>query len=544
MNILGRGFDFAWFPISRAQYRVTTSRIRGYRPYLPYIIPGGLALWIFVIAPMIVDSLIDEIQAIILSQVAVVMIQFLLTYFFLIFLTFPIVSTLQDIKADQLSLLLSSPVHSSDLLIGEFVGKSPFYTVFAVIIGGLFTAVLVPLNLDMVQILIVVLIFVVIFFSALWIGNLIAVILRSFLMKSARGRDIGRGLAVLIILPLVAILYGFMGGYLEALKDPAIGKLVQDILTFVPSAWGAGVIVEFARNPGDLSAIDPFAYLQFAGILVFFFGSVYLGGILANRAYNMEPSTFSASTAKPDGILYKSIKRLGVTDSFGTLLVSGFKNYMRNARNVSWAVYAIGLTAMVSLFLMTPTDHRGAIISTRILAPLLAAFVVSEVTLQGKENLLIYKQTPSGTSRYIMAKFWQYLLSIMPVVFVFDVIVGLRIAGMDGMMFGSNLVFSLMIASGTVTVVLGLFLMNPAYDDKAAEYQINLQICIFLLLIPFFIGMILLENFAYHTIGFLLSGFTERDAHFYSWILLYGLLIWLVGMIFLWLGKKRLENLE
>jgi hypothetical protein len=348
---------------------VSTSRFREYRSYLPYVLIGGLALWVFVITPMIVNSFIDEIQAMILSQVAVVMIQFFLTYFFLLFLTFPIASTLQDIKTDQLGLLLSSPVKSSDLLIGEFLGKSPFYATFAVIVGGLFTAALVPLNLDVVQILIVISIFVITFFSALWIGNIIAVVFRSFLMKSARGRDIGRGLAVLIILPVVAVLYGFIGGYLEALKDPVTGKLVQDILTFVPSAWGAEVIVEFARNPGDLFAVDPFAFIQLGGLLGFFLGSVYFGGKLANRAYNMEPSTFSAATAKPDGIFYSSIRRLGVTQSFGTLLSSGFKNYLRNARNISWAVYAIGLTAIVSIFLMAPDGHRGAIISTRILAP-------------------------------------------------------------------------------------------------------------------------------------------------------------------------------
>jgi hypothetical protein len=170
--------------------------------------------------------------------------------------------------------------------------------------------------------------------------------------------------------------------------------------------------------------------------------------------------------------------------------------------------------------------------------------VVAEVTLQGKENLLIYKQTPSGASRYIKAKLWQYLLIILPVVLIFDIIVGLRIPAISETMFLSNLIFSLMIASGTVVLVLGLFLSNPAYSDKAAEYQINLQICIFVVLIPFFLGLIFLENFAYDMIGFLLSGFSNRDAHFYSWILLYSVLIWLIGIFFLGIGKRRLENLE
>ena len=117
------------------------------------------------------------------------------------------------------------------------MGKIPFYASFAAIVGGLFTAALFPLGLDLLQVTIIVLIFVIIFLSALWIGTMIAVILRSFLMKSARGRDIGKGLAIIIIIPVIIPIYAFMGGFLN-FSDPETARIMQDILQFFPSSWG------------------------------------------------------------------------------------------------------------------------------------------------------------------------------------------------------------------------------------------------------------------------------------------------------------------
>ena len=125
----------------------------------------------------------------------------------------------------------------------------PFYVIFITVITGLFTALLTPLGLDLVQIAIIILIFVVTSLLALWIGTVAAAILRTKLGKTARGKDIGRALAMIIALPLVALLYAIQfGGLLEALADPGTSGLVKAILGLLPSSWGAEVIIGFVSS--------------------------------------------------------------------------------------------------------------------------------------------------------------------------------------------------------------------------------------------------------------------------------------------------------
>jgi membrane protease YdiL (CAAX protease family) len=138
-------------------------------------------------------------------------------------------------------------------LLGEFLGEMPFYAIFVTVVTGLFTAALNPLGLDMVQTAIIIMIFVVTFLSAFWIGTVIAAILRTKLGKTARGRDIGRALAMIIALPLVALIYAIQfGGLLKALADPGTSGTVKAILGVLPSSWGAEVIVSFTSNPGNI----------------------------------------------------------------------------------------------------------------------------------------------------------------------------------------------------------------------------------------------------------------------------------------------------
>ena len=52
----------SWLSIAKTEYRVSTSRIREIRPYLPYILIGGLAIYTLFIAPSIVDIFVDELH--------------------------------------------------------------------------------------------------------------------------------------------------------------------------------------------------------------------------------------------------------------------------------------------------------------------------------------------------------------------------------------------------------------------------------------------------------------------------------------------------
>jgi len=351
------------------------------------------------------------------------MVQIILFLIFVYFTIIPITQTLREVQTEQLEIFLAAPIRPSDVLLGEFMGQMPFYAIFVTIIAGFFTAILSPLGLDVLQMTIIVGIFVVTILAAFWIGNVIAAILRAKFGKTARGKDIGKALAFLIALPLVALVYGIQfGGVFEVLSDPGASGSVRAFLSLLPSSWGAEVIIAFASNPGNIGAVGFETLTRVGSLVVFFIAVLYLGSKMANRAYSLEPTTFTVSRARPNGAFYKTVKYLGGGGSFGTLLVSIFKDYSRRLENLSKIAYIVGLIVMMNIFIVGPQLSEqyevGVIfplLMIQFMLPILAVFVAGDVTLRGKEALFIYRKTPSGVGKFIKARLIQGWLIVVPI---------------------------------------------------------------------------------------------------------------------------------
>ncbi len=522
-----------WLVVARNEYRIHTSRIRKIRPYFPYLVIGLLAVYVFFIAPSFVNLFIGDFFSLFPPGSAIAMIvaslQIILFMIFFYFIILPITYTLKEVQTEQLEIFLAAPVKPGDVLLGEFLGVMPFYAIAVTVIAGFFTALMTPLGLDFVQIAIIISVFVITFFSALWIGTVIAALLRTRLGKTARGKDIGRALALVIALPMIAIMYAIMGGHLlEALANPGTSGMVRAILGLLPSSWGAEVIVGFASNPSNIGAVGFETLTRFGGLVAFFVAVLWLGAKVANRAYSLETVTFVASRAKPDGAFYKTVKYLGGGGHFGTLLVSVFKDYSRRLENLSKIFYMVGLLVLVNIFFGRPGDLEGALLFPIFILPLLAAFVVGEVTLRGKETLFIYKKTPSGVGRLVKARLlhgWLVVVPIAAVLTAVSAILGpqatfiavLTITGLVMLTVGANVAF-----------VLGLSLLNPAFSDKSGNYITNLMITMFVLPNGLFIGpLIVLDLPLLHTLCFISIP-----------------LSWLMGILLLYLGKRKLSRIE
>ncbi|MHA1945172.1 MAG: hypothetical protein ACXAC6_13465 [Candidatus Hodarchaeales archaeon] len=526
--------NYQWWIIAKADYRMITSRIRGIRPYLPYLLTGGLAIWIFVIAPSMAESLLSDFETQLFSLIAVTLVQFVLFVCFLIFFILPLLSTLQDIREQHFENLFSTPVTPGNLLLGEFLGKMSIYATLAIIIGSFFTTALIPLGIDVLQIIIILVIFILTFFSASWIGNLTAVFLRSILMKNARGRDIGKGVAFLLVLPPVVIMYAGMGGYLNFLLDPVEGKMFGEILKFLPSSWGAETIVAFALNPGNITAID-LAILSQLTLLIIFVIVIFVGGmILANRLYSLELKSFTSASANPNSLFYKIFVKLLGSGSYAVLVVASWKSYFRTVKNITQLIYVIAIVVILNLFLMQPEDAQDALVSTVFLTPLLAAFVASEIGLKGKECLLLYKQTPLTTIGFLKAKIGHYFLLILPMVIIGEIIIAMSLPSIQPVEIVINVLLISIIAIGVTLFALGLFLRNPAYHDKAPEFMINMQVIIFLVMIPFFFGLIFLNDI-----------FSDLFDHpFYYIVSLVAIINLVVGVLMLYIGGRNLAQME
>lgn len=511
-----------WLLIGRNQYRLAMSSIRFIRPYFIYLSVVLLAIYLVYLAPAMMSVLVDDAMAFFLSQAAVAVVQLVLFAVFIWFFFFPVSLALRDIQASQLESLLSAPVRPSQLLMGEFVGVMPFYAIAVVIFAGIFTALLNPIGIGIAQTFIIVLIFVFTFFIALWLGTLVAAILRCKLGQSDRGKDIGKAIGFLIALPVVGIMYAMMGGgFMEALADPGTSGAVTGILGFLPSSWGARVIIDFASNP-DVISLDSLARL--GGIAVFFLASMWLGFKLADRAYTLETGGFSGSTAGKDGIFYNTLKSLGGGGAFGTLLVSIMKDYGRRLQNLSRVAYIVGLVVLINVFLVRPSEPLEAMIMAQALFAMLASFVVGEVTIRGKEALFIYRKAPYGERRLIGARLVQGWIITVPVC---AAIIAGQLAIIPDVSLQTYLgLIGVIIAVSAAYVVfnLGLFLTIPAFTDKGGEFVAIAMIAVFFAMFLYLGSLIFLGK--EWALPMLLSG------------------SWIAGILFLLLGKWHLGRIE
>jgi len=462
-----------------------TSSIRKMRPYFLYLVAGLLAVYVLFIAPSVVNLFMDDFSLLIISAAAVPMVQIILFVFFFYMMLVPISDTLREARTEQLEIFLSAPVKPSDVLLGGFLGRIPIYAIAITVITGTFTAILNPLGLDAVQKIIIIVVFVLTLLSAFWIGTVVAAILRTKLGRTVRGKDAGRALSIFIALPGIAVIYAIIGGGLtDALLNPTTSGTVRAILNVLPSSWGAEIFVAFASNPSNISAVAFETLTRFGGLIAFFIAVLWLGAKAANRAYSLESTTFTASKANPDGFFYKTIRHLGGGGSSGIVLATIFKDYSRKLENLSWLVYAVGLVAMITIFLSDPfSGPRGPLFFASLLAmPMLAGLTVGTVS-RGKATLFLYKASPNGVSRFVKARLLQSWLVAVPIATAIMAVQTILVPEVTLFQLLANVLLGTLRATVLIALLLGLALLIPVFAEESRErllgVMINLQVVVF-----------------------------------------------------------------
>jgi hypothetical protein len=460
-----------WMVIAKNEYLLKTSGFRRYRRAFPILALALVAVYVLFVAPAMFSLASDYTRTFLLSDAALAFMQVMLFVIFISIVTIPIMQTLQDTNVTPLETLLSAPVKPKDVLLGKYLGSLPSYAIVVSIIAGTFLAMFIPFGMTMDQVLLAVLVFVLIVMIALWLGVLIAAILKAWLGRSVRGREAGQALAMLISLPLIAVMYSVMNGdMLDSLEG--YGSALSSPFSFLPSSWGADVIVRFLRHPGDVRFESGSTFLGVLGLVAFLAASIYIGIRLSGRAYDLEPVSFSAAKAKPEGKFYRYVRMLCAGGSFSTVVVTVLKDYGRRLENLSRIIYILGLVILMELFMLGSLPEGNyvsvALLTITWMMAFLCVFVVGEVTARGKENLFIYRKAPQGESRLIRARIVQGCVVVQPVAAVSALIV--LVPSNIPLAEATVLTLAVVaIATAYVVMSIGLFLLSPAFSEKPGE---------------------------------------------------------------------------
>lgn len=460
-----------WWLIARNEYLMKTSGIRRFRKAFPFLVTVLVVLYVFVAAPAVFSLASDLTKELFLSGTALAFLQMLLFLIFVSVLTIPLIQTLQDTNLAPFETVLAAPVRPMDVLLGRFLGMLPTYTILISVLAGTLLALFVPFGITADQVLLSVLVFILVVLIALWLGLLLSAMLKAYLGRSQLGREAGPALALLIALPLVGLMYfSVSGGMLDALQGR--GEALSGAFWLLPSSWGADAVLRFLQHPGDLghevwrtAAI----LLGLAGVL---FGSIYLGGRLAGKAFDLEPVSFATPRAAPEGRLYRYARAMALGGSAGTVLVTVLKDFGRRLENLSRVLYVLALVVMVEVFMLGSLPEGDytvlALLTVSWLMAFLCVFVVGEVTARGKDNLFVYRKAPQGEGKLVRSRVLQGWLVLQPVAAVSALIVlvpggvrGLELLVLTGWM--------VWVASAYVMMSTGLFLIFPAFSEKPLE---------------------------------------------------------------------------
>ncbi|UCE92356.1 MAG: hypothetical protein JSV90_04255 [Methanobacteriota archaeon] len=516
-----------WLVVAKNVYRVRTSGFRSVRKIFPILVAAPVILAIFYIVPWFGETFADELEVFFVSEVAVMFIQTLLFTFFVLFVTFPINFALNAAQEEHYDVFLAAPIEPKDVLLGRFVGDVPFYTVAIVAAASIMAALLVPLGLTILQGAVILAVFALTFLSAMWIGVILAALIRAKIGTSARGKDIGRAFSMTIALPLVALIYALMrGGVYDALVDTGSEGLLPLALDLLPSSWGADIVVDIAANPGDSLAISLRSAISFAGLCALFPGLLWFGSKAAGRAYNLDIRGLSSQLAKPEGLFYRSVRRLSGSGSFGSLVVAIFKDYGRRLENTSKVIYVVGLVFLVTLFFGDAEDSEMGVVMLLFLLPFLSGFIIGEVTVRGKENLFIYRKAPNGEPRLVKARIVQGSITILPVAALSTLISHMNTPEPQAMELLAVAAYISALSVALVTMSLGLFLMMPVFSERPADMMLNVMVGFFFM-------------FGYFFAALLLGVFAELE----GWLLILGL-SWIGGLAVLQLGYRNLRRME
>jgi hypothetical protein len=473
-----------WLVVARNEFRVSTSRIRKLRPVLPTLLVVSIAAYVFIAAPMIVERNLGDAIALILSQVAFSQVRVILAALFLYSIMIPVQTSLRQEPMGRLEIYLSAPIGAGDVLLGEFLGQLPVYSILVSILAGLLAAITGSMGVGAGQQAIIVVVFMITIFSGLWTGNVIAAVVKTRMGRTAKGRDIGKALAMAMALPLVALYYAMAyGGRLTVVADPDAGGLMKIFLALFPSSWGGDVILLIARNPGGLLA-DSRILTGFGGVVAYFAGMLWLGGKIADRAYSLEPTAMTDTRVGRDGAFYGGVRALGGGGASGTLLVSVFKDYARRLENVTNVSYIIMVLIMMNVFI-TPQYEGGPgeppvpLMMALFLLPVITVMVSGDVTVQGRELLYIYKKAPGAVWRFLKAMVLKSWLVVVPIATGTALVTSPLQPGTSLAAVLANAGLMAVFSSVNAVFVTGLFLVNPAFSDKSPMLFVNVFIAIF-----------------------------------------------------------------
>jgi len=552
-----------WLAIAKAEYLVLSSSLRPHRRAYLSILTTIAFIWAAIGAPMLIGGFINLILPIeVIQPLLQVMFPGLMRtialFLWIVLLLFPLSYALQEIKIGQWEIFLSNNVRTRNILAGTFLGKIPLFGLIVIFLAPLLiTPLVLAFEVNLIGQVLIYGSITLMSLGTIYLSNFITSIIQARLGDSSRGNDIAKALAMVIAIIVIIPMYGLMF-FLPTMTE----MMGMDAFLILPSTWFADSMSWFAVAFNGVGLTGS-QIIGFGGVLQldmlvstalmcgFVLGTTVLGLELSDRVFTIEAGvrTEVVTTVGKENIILRGVRKLA-PGSFGALMVTHFKDFMRKAQNLSKIFYGVVLATILPV-IMTSFDFTDMNLNDMVVMIVAMMALVGAMPfagagfLESKDQLWIIQGTPSGASRYVKSRIvTQALIGVVLITIPSTVLYLVLEMTLINLLMISGLGY--MAIFGGMLIATGITAGNPNYEDtKSPAHQTNLMSSV--MLAEFSImGVLFVDIFAAIALDInffgMMINFFGRDYLMYGMAFLGILVQWTIGGILVWSGIRKLSS--
>ena len=554
-----------WLAIAKAEYLVLSVSMRSHRRAYLGILASLAFIWAAIIAPIMIGGMLNLIIPMstlqpLLQVVFPGLMRTISLFLWIVLLLFPLSYALQEIKIGQWEIFLSNNVRTRDIMTGTFLGKIPLFGLIVIFLAPLLvTPLVLAFEVSLIGQILIYGSITLLSLGTIWFSNFITSIIQARLGDSSRGNDIAKALAMVVAIIVIIPMYGLM------FFLPTMSELMgADAFLILPSTWFADTMSWFAVTFNGVgltgSQIIGFGSILQLDMLVstalmcgFVLLTIGLGLGMSDRVFTIEAGvrTEVVTTVGKENIILRGVRRVA-PGSFGSLMVTHFKDFMRKAQNLSKIFYGVVLATILPVIMLSMDIGDESFMLGDMFVTIVAMMALVGAMpfagagfLESKDQLWIIQGTPSGASRYVKSRIVTQALIGIVLIIIPTIVLNILL---EMTLFETMMLVGLgyMAIFGGMLVATGVTAGNPNYEDtKSPAHQTNVMMSVMIAEFSI-IGVLLADVFI--SIALNIDFFGILDSIFGPGNIMFGmsfigiLVQWMIGGILVWTGIRKLGS--
>ncbi|MBN1785638.1 MAG: hypothetical protein JW825_01425 [Candidatus Methanofastidiosa archaeon] len=515
----------AWLTIGKYNMRLNLGKFyRRRKVFVPIV---ALTYLIYaILLKMLVDANPENLIVRLLSDKALfaTLLDLVMLYIFIYLIMIHVFTGIRRQNKSSLELLLSSPVSSSDIVLGETIASLPIYLMIIpillipLLILGYFQA-----GIGMIGLVKIILSQLLLLVLAIGTGAIALTLIQSSIQRTKTSRYF-RLLASILSAGLYLSIY-FLNSWLSTAESVTQNPFF-DIL---PTSLAGNIA--FSEISGYVP--EPSIMLSYMTIIIWIAVVYGLGIRIAGKAYSLEKELSSArQSITKEGAFYK-ILRIVTPRTYTEKVATHTKVYFRDSNNSATSIYLFIIAYFIPALMAWSTKSEGQeaigpiyLVGT-FMIPMFVSISMLSMFYLSRDALWIWKKAPGGTDSFINSKWLQsYLMSMLflPVPVISGVILGVENLGIPRIAF--TVVLLLFVNAFSVSFSMFLNILSPTKSIQGAKTGLNSLIStmgIFFILLVITIPLISRINF-------------------YVFVVLFGVLLNVLGYVMIRASRVRIVN--